>query len=119
MKITLYTNFKRTDFACKCCGKNLIHDDLIIRLQALRSVLKTPLIVSSGYRCPKHNASAAVGGRPYSMHLKGLAVDLKTTLPQIRPIMEVAPILFNGIGLYAPGHKIHLDIRQQPRLWIG
>jgi uncharacterized protein YcbK (DUF882 family) len=35
-----------------------------------------PMHIASGFRCPKHNA--AVGGKPNSYHLLGLAADITT-----------------------------------------
>lgn len=42
--------------------------------EPIRTVLGVPLHVTSGFRCPKLNA--AVGGRPASLHLEGLAADV-------------------------------------------
>lgn len=48
---------------------------LIERLDEVRVGFGKPIIVTSGYRCPKVNA--AVGGAANSYHTKGLAADLK------------------------------------------
>jgi arsenate reductase-like glutaredoxin family protein len=49
---------------------NLIH----YLLNPLRTYLKRPIIVSSGFRCKELNAK--VGGSENSQHLKGQAVDI-------------------------------------------
>lgn len=45
-------------------------------LEPLRQHLGKPIIISSGYRCPKLNK--LVGGSPNSQHLTGEAADLHT-----------------------------------------
>ena len=46
--------------------------NLLEKLRALNN--NQPLMVSSGYRCPRLNK--AVGGKPNSQHLRGEAVDI-------------------------------------------
>ena len=43
-------------------------------LDPLREAIKVPIIISSGYRCPRLNK--AVGGAIDSQHLDGLAADI-------------------------------------------
>lgn len=43
-------------------------------LEPLRQHVQEPVIISSGYRCPKLNA--AVGGSKTSQHMKGEAADI-------------------------------------------
>lgn len=43
-------------------------------LEPLRQQMNTPIVITSGYRCPKLNA--AVGGAGNSQHTKGEAADL-------------------------------------------
>lgn len=43
-------------------------------LDPLREAIKEPIIISSGYRCPRLNK--AVGGAPDSQHVAGLAADI-------------------------------------------
>ena len=43
-------------------------------LEPLRKYINKPVVISSGYRCPKLNR--LVGGVPNSQHLKGEAADI-------------------------------------------
>lgn len=72
--------FKLQEFACKCCGQ--LPPSLRENLEALvtevldpaRRAFGGPVLVSSGYRCPAHNAE--VGGVPNSMHQRCEAADI-------------------------------------------
>lgn len=72
--------FSFSEFACRCCGR--IPPGVRGNIEALvdnvldpaRRVFGGPVSVSSGYRCPKHNAE--VGGVSGSQHLKGEAADI-------------------------------------------
>lgn len=76
----LTRNFNLKEFHCKD-GTDVPYYYLInvyqlaIELQKIRDEIKTPLIVTSGYRTPQHNKD--VGGVKNSYHLKALGVDLK------------------------------------------
>jgi len=71
----LSTNFHSSEFACSCCGEEHMDTKLIAALQRARDIAYIPFVINSGYRCEKHNQ--AVGGKPTSSHLKGLAVDIR------------------------------------------
>ena len=71
-------NFKVSEFACKCCGANLIDQRVLNMAQVIRDELGVPVRVNSGYRCEEHNRR--VGGVKGSYHTKGLAADLSCKL---------------------------------------
>ena len=74
----LTKNFDIDEFRCPCCGKvidNIEFRRFVVFLQTARSYASFPFVITSGYRCPKHNAE--VGGVPDSAHTKGLAVDIR------------------------------------------
>ncbi|MDO5400845.1 MAG: D-Ala-D-Ala carboxypeptidase family metallohydrolase [Eubacteriales bacterium] len=68
-------NFAPSEFACPCCGLNNVDHTLVRVCQRLRTHFDAPFQVSSGPRCPRHNAE--VGGVPNSKHLTGRAVDFR------------------------------------------
>ena len=77
------SNFKLSEFTTTTTGKtnipNAIQKDNICyvawRLQHIRDCIGLPLVVDSGFRSPQVNR--LVGGSPTSLHLQGLAVDLR------------------------------------------
>ena len=62
------------DYSCRCCGKGTITPETLAALEKLEAAYEKPLKVTSAYRCRKHNAR--VGGKEFSAHLFGLAVDV-------------------------------------------
>ena len=73
--------FKEQELCCKCCGQlppfareNI---EALVRevLDPAREKLGSPIVVNSGYRCPKHNKE--VGGATNSQHLLGQAADIR------------------------------------------
>jgi len=100
--------FKIEEFRCPCCGTNLIHTELVDKLDEAREKAGIPFKITSGYRCPKHNA--AIGGVENSAHIKGLAADIlctnsDTRFKIIKALLEVG---FRRIGIGE--HHIHVDI---------
>ena len=73
----------RSSTAEKLNIKNVPNDPIVIenlehtieQLDELRRLYGSPIIITSGYRCPALNK--AVGGKPNSQHVKGQAADLK------------------------------------------
>lgn len=111
----LSDNFRANEFACKCCDYTIIDTNLINLLEKLRFHVGKPLKITSGYRCPKHNAS--VGGAALSRHVAGLAADVRwdgfefdikteQTKKMIRDLAQVSQLY--GIG-WADSF-VHLDV---------
>lgn len=107
-KIT--ANFKGSEFRCKCgCGKILIAEELVQRLQRVRDHFGKSVTVNSGYRCAKHNKN--VGSTSSSPHLLGLAADIKIKGVSSKDIAIIAEqIGFDGIALIND-NAIHLDLK--------
>lgn len=118
-----WANFKREDFACKCgCGTNLIKDSTIDAAQALRSRVKFPMVITSGYRCPKHNAATSSTGED-GPHTTGEAFDVGCDRLNAFIILQEAMAMdvFTGIGVNQKGggRFIHLDTLSvgRPAIW--
>jgi uncharacterized protein YcbK (DUF882 family) len=68
-------HFSEAELACHHCGVNECTQSLVDALEAFRAIVGKPVIVSSAYRCPQHNAEAGGAGR--SEHVEGLAADIR------------------------------------------
>ena len=75
-----YPYFSLAEFRCKCSDQNCVgktmkpSDALLRKLVDIRARFGVPVTISSGIRCPKHNA--AEGGVSNSYHLQGRAADI-------------------------------------------
>ena len=107
--------FKLNEFACPCCKKVMLHPKLLAKLVELRKILERPVIVTSGYRCPKYNQK--VGGVISSYHCIGLAADVVVKGIELITLLEVCENLdFSGIGFYEKKNFLHLDVRPTKRV---
>lgn len=73
--------FKKEEFKCKCGGRycngyyNQPSEKLVRAAVKLREHFNAPITISSGIRCPTHNANE--GGVANSRHVQGKAMDFK------------------------------------------
>ena len=88
-------------------GVNM-HQELLELLDEMRAIYGKPIVITSGYRTPEHNAK--VGGVDTSSHLKGLAVDIAIKNNTERyEIIRIAMLL--GIKRIGTGSGfVHIDI---------
>ena len=120
----LTPHFQLDEFACRCgCGRhkklstvaNLRR--LAINLEVIREAAGGgPLVVQSGFRCPAHNAR--VGGATRSLHMQGLAADLRgrhITPARLAEVIErligEGKVSQGGIGIYSSSGFTHYDCR--------
>jgi len=111
--------FRKAEFACPCCGRCEMDKELIWKLDLLRELVGAPLIITSGFRCERHNK--AVGGAPNSAHLRGKAADIACTdnLFRYKILKHAFYIGFPRIGIGKD--YIHLDVDRSlphPRVWV-
>lgn len=115
-RIRVSTNFMLSEFECTHPQHKHVQlcEDLLDRLQKLRTALGRPIIINSAYRCSVRNTQ--VGGSPNSQHMLGTAVDIRVTgmTPQA-VAAEAEKIGFKGIGIYPSKGFVHLDTRTGPR----
>lgn len=120
-KTPITKNFTRNEFQCSCgCSAQMVDEMLVQKLQTIRTVYDTPLKITSGYRCVKHNA--AVGGAKSSKHLYGIAADVKDPTGKLNPVALaiLASNTFGGVGVYWYGTAafVHVDVRKTKATWL-
>ena len=114
-------HFERAEFRCKCgrCGGYPVEPDkdLVRRLEQIREHFGRPVIVTSGVRCPAHNASLEHSS-PNSQHLYGKAADIQIAGVSPRELYDYVDELqgtTGGLGIYDWG--IHTDTRSWHARW--
>ena len=91
----------------------------MLRLDLVRDTCGFPIIITSGYRCPKHPIEASKPGGP-GPHSTGKAADLGVSFHRARALLTMVTQNFNGLGIKqhgdSAGRFIHVDLLE-PRLW--
>ena len=118
MSISKYIT--EAEYRCKCCDQlpqSFDQDDVATPFQILfdsfdfiREEWGKPIYITSGYRCPMHNAM--VGGRVLSAHMFGLALDLDCKMDEVYELAELIEDLCPDLrrGRYTDlGSFIHID----------
>ena len=110
--------FKKSAFACKCCGVSIVDVELADVLDSARAHFNAPISIISGYRCPVHNSK--VGGAKNSQHMQGIAADIKVSCKTPKEVYDYFESKFPntyGLGLYKSW--VHIDVRQNKARWNG
>lgn len=109
-------SLKHKDFACKCCGKNKQNKIFIQKINRAQDIAGIPFVITSGYRCEKHNAE--VGGHPRSYHLFGLACDIlvKNSYERGRIVKALIESGITKIGLAK--NFIHCDTENIIKIFL-
>ena len=125
--IQISKHFNSSEFDCKCknesCVNQKISIDLINRLESIREEIKQPLIITSAFRCKKHqdflrkNGVATVVAKSTSQHELGEAADItKKQRNDIRTdFLKIVEKQFQTIGL--SNSFLHVDTRKEYRRW--
>ncbi len=117
-KLRIAEHFTAGEFKCFDETSIFIDKELVKILEQVRRHFNRPVRVTSGYRTKAHNLR--VGGEPDSMHLLGIAADIK--VDKVKPT-EIYEYLDNqypytlGLGIY--DSWVHVDTRFTKARWEG
>ena len=115
----LSANFRVKEFACTDGTDPIfISPDLVKVLQKIRTHFGKAVTITSAYRTPAKNK--ACGGTVYSMHLYGMAADIKVKGVTPKKVAAYAEKLLpnsGGIGIY--NTFTHIDVRKTKSRWNG
>ena len=97
----------------------MMNEEFLCKLDEAREYANIPFIINSAYRSVEKNK--AVGGKPNSSHLKGLAVDIKANDSRTRGLILQAlrAVGFTRIGIAK--NFIHVDMdysKSQNVTWL-
>ena len=124
----LSKNFSKLEVQCPCgCGANKISSVLIEKLQKVRNIIGTSIIITSGVRCEFYNTSIKASMNSSHIpdeHEIGNAVDIACTNSKYRyELIQVAQKFFNRMGISGGsyGGFVHLDVdkeKVQEVMWL-
>lgn len=117
--------FKTSEFACQCsnssCVEQRINKQLISNLIDLRKQINEPIVITSAFRCKKHQEQLRAQGvntvvAKTSTHELGDAIDAKPIRMKIKDFLMFCEKKFEAIGI---AHNfLHLDMRTgKTRRW--
>lgn len=125
---TPWPHFPWAELTCHCgCGRMEMDRSFMSRLEDLRAAYGKPMPITSGFRCPMHNAEASSTGLS-GPHTTGKAVDVQVSGEDAHRLLTMAlEHGFTGIGISQKGFHgsrfIHLDTiepgpgRPRPTIW--
>lgn len=124
--------FKLREFTCKCqsCQKVRQQDRefdrrnfrirkiALLKLFKLRKELRSPIGISSAYRCLDHEKEKVKDDKSFRSHNLGLAFDIKVkgSFNRAKVLLLGVRLLFKGIGL--ANTFVHLDARSWDAIWV-
>jgi hypothetical protein len=106
----MYLYFANDDWKCGCgCGLD-VDEEVKSICDRARAKAGIPFLITSGARCLEHNY--AIGSRPTSSHIEGLACDIKASTSQQRfaIIKALIDVGVERIGINFDKGFIHFDI---------
>lgn len=120
-----WKSFTPAELACNGSGRLVLVPEFLERLQGMRDAFGRPMVISSGYRSPAHNAAVSATGED-GPHTTGRAVDVRISGPDAYLLLKLALMFgFTGIGISQKGEHgarfLHLDDipdpAMRPRVW--
>jgi uncharacterized protein YcbK (DUF882 family) len=117
--------FKTKEFECKCSNKECINQkiavELIARLTVIREYTKSPMRITSGFRCSEHqqairNSGVSTVVAKKSTHEKGDAADISVSSLTPLNLLPIVEKQFKSIGI--ANNFLHVDLRDdKERRW--
>ncbi len=110
--------FEEHEFECSCCGIVIISKKLVLMLDLARELSETAFVITSGYRCKKHNKE--VGGVRSSSHLKGFAVDIAVpdNITRLKILRGLIIAGFRRIGIGKDFIHVDIDPTKPNNIWL-
>lgn len=106
-------HFALWEYACDCAGDcdgypHSMEPELLEKVEALRTGLGRPVIITSGVRCEARNEE--VGGVSWSFHKRGAAADLYCPGVSVGEVAAAAQAVgLNILPHYSEGY-VHVEI---------
>lgn len=107
-----------SEFACPCCGRVELDATFVLKLDLAREIAGVPFVITSGYRCPAHNAE--VGGVKQSAHMAGLAADIACpdSVTRLKILRGLIVAGFRRIGIGKNFVHCDVDTSKPNNVWL-
>lgn len=118
-RVKINDYFSTHEFSCQCehtdCVTQKISAELIEKLTTLRKLKDSPVKVTSGFRCTKHqedirNSGVSTVVAKVSQHELGNAADIRFNNLEVADWIDDAKRIFDYIGVAKT--FLHLDTRK-------
>ena len=110
------TYFTDDELRCPCCEKLYMDREFMARLNHAREAAMIPFVITSGFRCSKHNTE--VGSKSIN-HIAGKAVDISCRTSGRRYMMVKTLIDAGMTGIGIGPMFIHADTnRELGVIWL-
>jgi len=111
----------KEEFLCPCCGGGLdiMKYTFVKKLDNARDIAGVSFNITSGYRCPLHNAE--VGSKPTSSHIRGVACDIavKGSVERFAIVNGLIKAGFTRIGIGKDFVHVDADYKKSPYvMWM-
>jgi uncharacterized protein YcbK (DUF882 family) len=104
-------HFRFSELCCPCCTKMHMPLAMLDFIERVRNFYDRKMVLTSAVRCLSHNY--AVGSKPTSAHVLGLAIDVSCRDSFLRRKLISAGEKAGVKGLGLASDFIHLDIHQR------
>ena len=115
-------NISVKEIECNCnCGLKWVSNGTLLIVQMARDYFGEPVVITSGARCPSHNAK--VGGSERSQHMpdsNGIchAIDFYVKGKTTKELYDYLDKMFpDSLGLGLADSFVHIDDRLTKRRW--
>jgi hypothetical protein len=98
-------HFKKEEFYCKHCNKEHMDEQFMLTLDDARDMAGVPFKITSGYRCPEHDAMVDGKGN----HPTGKAADIEVASSRSRFLILQALFAANFRRIGLDETFIHVD----------
>lgn len=101
--------FSAKEQSCSCCNQTKDNEVLMNMLEFARIKAGVPFVITSWYRCEKHEESIK---NPTSSHIKGKAVDIafRDNIHKFKILKALLDVGFERVGINDKLKFLHCDI---------
>jgi len=113
-------HYSKSEFNCSCCGIQCMEYMFLCKLDVARDIAGVAFVISSGFRCPKHDLKIR-DGKSGGSHPKGISADIEVLNSRDRFLILTAlmAVGFTRFGMGKDFIHVDADTTKQPEvIWL-